>query len=92
MAHTPSLDQAFLTHQLTRIDLRIERYRSRDWKPEDPYIVRKRNQILPRLIEARRRILEGGYGICDKCERLIPRGRLEKVPGALRCVDCSPTD
>ena len=83
------LDQAFLTHQFARIELRIRRYQSRTWDPENPYIVRKRHEILPKLIEARRRILEGGYGTCNECGHLISRARLDKIPGALLCTDCS---
>ena len=86
------LDQAFLMQQLARVELRIQRYQSREWDPENPYIVHKRQNILPKLIEARRRILEGNYGICDGCGNLISRRRLDKIPGALRCIDCSSTD
>ena len=82
-------DQAFLTHQLARIEMRIRRYQSRDWDPADPYIAQKRQIVLPKLIEARRRILEGGYGFCCGCGLAIPRSRLEKIPGAVGCVDCT---
>lgn len=30
----------------------------------------------------------GTYGICEECGEKIPQGRLEKLPFALRCVQC----
>lgn len=32
---------------------------------------------------------DGRYGICARCGRPIPVGRLEVMPAALRCVDCA---
>jgi DnaK suppressor protein len=44
---------------------------------------------LIRLENAKNRIEAGTYGICLKCKKEIPIGRLEAVPEALICVDCS---
>lgn len=83
------LDKEFLERQLRRIEIRIRRYQSRAWNPEDPYIARKRTEILPSLLEARRRLREGSYGICLVCDGPIPLDRLEQIPGALHCLECA---
>ena len=35
------------------------------------------------------RLETGGYGLCERCGRDIPEGRLEALPWAIRCVDCA---
>ena len=30
------------------------------------------------------------YGYCQVCGKPIPRARLEELPTAFRCVDCTP--
>ncbi len=32
---------------------------------------------------------QGGYGICEKCGKQIPAERLEAIPDATACRDCS---
>jgi DnaK suppressor protein len=32
---------------------------------------------------------EGTYGVCDSCGGVIPEGRLEIHPWAVRCVACA---
>jgi RNA polymerase-binding protein DksA len=42
-----------------------------------------------RLIEsALTRVQQGKYGLCIKCGKNIPEGRLEAIPYALMCVEC----
>ena len=42
-----------------------------------------------RLVEeAIVKINDGQYGVCSKCEELIPEKRLTVVPFASHCVDC----
>jgi RNA polymerase-binding protein DksA len=38
--------------------------------------------------EARQRLAEGKYGICENCGRPIPEERLRVRPEATLCVDC----
>lgn len=46
-----------------------------------------------RLIDAALARIEGGrYGACMKCNKKIPRERLEALPYALMCVECKTTD
>lgn len=52
-------------------------------------ILSKSKARLIRLENAVNRIEAGTYGICVKCKKEIPIGRLEAVPEALICVNCS---
>ena len=46
-----------------------------------------------RLIEsAISRIHNDRYGLCMKCNKKIPRERLEAIPYALMCIECQSTD
>jgi RNA polymerase-binding transcription factor DksA len=38
--------------------------------------------------DAMQRKAEGRYGICENCDRPIPRERLEARPHATLCIDC----
>lgn len=44
---------------------------------------------LVRMQNALERIRKGTYGICLRCGKEIPLGRLRHVPEALKCVPCS---
>ncbi|MDA3941632.1 MAG: TraR/DksA C4-type zinc finger protein [Spirochaetia bacterium] len=44
---------------------------------------------LIRLENAMIRMEAGTYGICVKCKKEIPLGRLEAVPEALICINCA---
>jgi DnaK suppressor protein len=46
-------------------------------------------QRLERLKNALQRIEKGTYGICVRCNREIPFGRLSAVPESLICVPCA---
>lgn len=41
--------------------------------------------------EALERIEKGTYGVCAKCGKRIPDGRLQLVPEAKYCVECEGT-
>lgn len=46
-----------------------------------------------RLIDAAlSRIQNGRYGICMKCDRKIPRERLQAIPYALMCIECKTSE
>ncbi len=49
----------------------------------------KVKQRLERLTNALKRIDEGSYGICIRCGKEIPNGRLTAVPESLVCVPCA---
>ncbi len=46
------------------------------------------NQLI-QIDEALDRIYQGKYGICTKCGKEIPRGRLEFSPTAKMCIQCA---
>ncbi len=48
----------------------------------------KANHVLPAQRLALTRLRNGIYGVCLDCEDPIDPNRLEKVPAALRCVEC----
>lgn len=37
---------------------------------------------------ALRKILRGGYGVCERCKKTIPQARLKLIPEAAFCIDC----
>jgi RNA polymerase-binding transcription factor DksA len=57
---------------------------------------RETSDILVHLLDQNRaqveraleRVREGGYGLCEDCDRRIPSERLRFQPAATRCVEC----
>jgi DnaK suppressor protein len=47
----------------------------------------EREELL-QINEAFRRIEEGKYGVCDDCEKAIPKKRLDAIPYAVLCITC----
>jgi RNA polymerase-binding transcription factor DksA len=45
---------------------------------------------LGQTTTALQRLAEGTYGVCVRCGTPIPQRRLEVVPSALRCGECTP--
>jgi len=43
---------------------------------------------LKKIKRALEKIKEGSYGICDKCKKSIPKGRLKIYPQAIYCLKC----
>jgi RNA polymerase-binding transcription factor DksA len=43
------------------------------------------------VLDALKRLDDGGYGRCVDCGRPVPDGRLEARPEAARCVQCQST-
>lgn len=46
------------------------------------------HDLLEKVSEALRKIDDGTYGICDRCERSINPDRLRAIPYATLCIDC----
>ena len=53
-------------------------------------LLTRTEQSLSELEAAAARLVAGTYGVCLRCGRAIPVGRLEARPGARHCVPCSP--
>jgi RNA polymerase-binding protein DksA len=46
------------------------------------------SQRLGEVRDALKRIENGSYGLCEGCEKSIPKRRLEVFPAARYCVEC----
>ncbi len=46
------------------------------------------SQRLREVSDALQRITNGTYGVCEGCEEVIPRKRLEVFPAARYCIKC----
>jgi len=51
-------------------------------------LVESKSEALHEVDEAIRKIDVGTYGLCEECEALIPRGRLEILPHTPLCIEC----
>ena len=52
----------------------------------------KSGRLVYHIDEALRRIEEGDYGICSKCEKPISAARLVAVPHARMCIECKSAE
>jgi len=53
-------------------------------------LVRQLEQHLADIEAAEQRLVDGSYGICERCSGAIPEDRLEARPTARTCVGCAP--
>lgn len=44
--------------------------------------------LIPQIIAAQKRLIDGMYGFCIDCDSEIPEQRLLKHPHVSRCVPC----
>ncbi|MCX7837421.1 MAG: TraR/DksA family transcriptional regulator [candidate division WOR-3 bacterium] len=52
------------------------------------YLTTQETQILMKIDKALRKIEEGIYGKCEKCNKEIEEARLEVIPYAELCISC----
>ena len=45
-------------------------------------------RLLKEVLEALRKVDEGGFGACERCGEAISEKRLEALPFARYCIDC----
>jgi RNA polymerase-binding protein DksA len=57
--------------------------RTKDYALDENY-----RDMLERISEALRKIDEGTYGFCDRCDRPINPERLKAIPYATMCIEC----
>jgi DnaK suppressor protein len=50
---------------------------------------RRREMMLRKISAALERIDNGDYGLCQSCEEMINRKRLEFDPTAVMCIECA---
>jgi DnaK suppressor protein len=51
-------------------------------------LLQRDEATLAEIDEALDRVAAGTFGLCESCEEVIPRARLNAVPHARFCVDC----
>ncbi len=51
-------------------------------------LMESENEELQQIDEALERIEDGTFGICDECDKNIPKTRLKAIPWACLCVVC----
>ena len=49
-------------------------------------------QRLRKIDSALSRMENGRYGVCARCNKKIPKARLEAIPYAVMCIDCKSSD
>lgn len=49
----------------------------------------RENEELRKVLAALELIDRSDYGTCQACGKSIPKKRLEELPTALRCIDCT---
>ena len=47
------------------------------------------SDTLSQIEDALIRIENGTYGVCEECEKGIPKARLNAIPYAIKCVKCA---
>jgi len=52
-------------------------------------LMESKDQTLDQIEEALERMEDGTYGVCEKCERKIPKARLNAIPYTILCVQCA---
>ncbi|MEA5030809.1 MAG: TraR/DksA C4-type zinc finger protein [Sphaerochaeta sp.] len=68
---------------------RLTRMDALGTKAVNEHVLSLNRTDLVRMQNALERIRKGTYGICLRCGKEIPLGRLRHVPEALMCVPCS---
>ena len=51
-------------------------------------LIENEEEELREIDAALERIEETSYGVCETCEKPIPKGRLKVIPYARLCIDC----
>ena len=89
-----TLEQQFERHTLELTKLTIARSgpeRAGYDRETVPALIASTRQALADTTQALRRVAEGQYGTCERCQSEIPLERLEIRPHARFCVPCQQT-
>lgn len=46
------------------------------------------HNMLERITDALRKLDDGTYGVCDRCDSIIHHERLKAIPYATLCIEC----
>ena len=52
------------------------------------YMMQREDSYIKYLEKALQMIEDGTFGVCIKCDELIPKARLNEVPHSNKCVSC----
>ena len=52
------------------------------------YMMQREDTFIKCLEKALTMIEEGTFGICNQCNEILPKERLDEVPHSNKCVDC----
>ncbi|WBB69967.1 TraR/DksA C4-type zinc finger protein [Micromonospora sp. WMMD812] len=82
-----SLTKQFEAHQARLTELTADTGDPGQAHTQDALIAATR-QSLEQIGGALRRVADGSYGVCERCQGDIPTERLEILPHARFCVPC----
>ena len=51
-------------------------------------VIENLRDLLENVNQALRKVEEGSYGVCEVCDKNIPKKRLEALPYATMCTEC----
>jgi DnaK suppressor protein len=51
-------------------------------------LIEQQTRGLEEINHALEKVLDGTYGLCERCRKPINRERLEAIPTAILCLDC----
>ncbi len=51
-------------------------------------LIENEEEELREIAEALERMDEGNYGVCEECNKVIPKERIRAIPYTRMCVDC----
>lgn len=52
-------------------------------------MLQSEENALTEINDALARVASGKFGLCEQCEKPIPKPRLNAIPYARRCVECA---
>lgn len=86
-----ALEEQFERHtaELTKLTIASSEPEHNGYDRETvPALIASTRQALADTTQALRRVAEGRYGVCERCQGEIPVERLEIRPHARFCVPC----
>ncbi|HYW79740.1 MAG TPA: TraR/DksA C4-type zinc finger protein [Thermoguttaceae bacterium] len=52
-------------------------------------LIEAKDRTLDQIEEALQRVEDGTYGMCEECDKKIPKARLGAIPYATLCITCA---
>lgn len=51
-------------------------------------LLESEGNVIQKIDDALGRLQEGSFGVCDMCDKPIPKARLKAIPWTPNCVEC----